>query len=58
MKKLLISCLSTIITMTLSAQTVQHMNDLKPEQKSGAINLKLTGDMSKLKEKGVNHHTD
>ncbi len=46
MKKLLISCLSTIITMTLSAQTVQHMNDLKPEQKSGAINLKLTGELS------------
>ncbi len=46
MKRLLILCMSTIITMTLSAQTVQHMDDLKPEQKSKAINLKLTGELS------------
>ena len=46
MKRLLISCVSTIIAMTLSAQTVQHMSDLKPEQKSKAIKLKLTGELS------------
>ncbi len=46
MKRLLISCVSTIIAMTMSAQTAQRMSDLKPEQKSKAIKLKLTGELS------------
>ena len=46
MKRLLISSISTIIAMTLSAQTAQTMADLNPSQKSNAINLKLTGELS------------
>lgn len=46
MKRLLITCISTIITLTLPAQTVQRMGNLTPEQKSMAIDLKLTGELS------------
>ncbi|HCC88101.1 MAG TPA: beta-hexosaminidase [Prevotella sp.] len=46
MKRLLISYISAFIALGLPAQTAQRMDGLTPEQKSMAINLTLTGELS------------
>ena len=46
MKRIFLLSAAAIMSAALSAQTVKRMNDLKPEQKSMAISLKLTGELS------------
>lgn len=46
MKRLLLLSATTILSAVMSAQTVERMDNLKPEQKSMAISLKLTGELS------------
>lgn len=46
MKRLLLLSATTILSAVMSAQTVERMNSLKPEQKSMAVSLKLTGELS------------
>ena len=46
MKRIFLLSAATIISAALSAQTVARMDDLKPEQKSMAVSLKLTGELS------------
>ena len=46
MKRLLLLSATTILSAVISAQTVERMNSLKPEQKSMAVSLKLTGELS------------
>lgn len=46
MKRLLLLSATTILSAVMSAQTVERMNNLKPEQKSMAVSLKLTGELS------------
>ena len=44
--RIFLSLAASVLSLTLSAQTVARMNDLKPEQKAAATNLKLTGQLS------------
>ena len=46
MKRFFLLSAAAIVSAAVSAQTVARMNDLKPEQKSMAVNLKLTGELS------------
>ncbi len=46
MKRIFLLSAAAIMSAALSAQTVARMDDLKPEQKSMAISLKLTGELS------------
>ena len=46
MKKIILLSAATLLSAALSAQTVARMDDLKPEQKSMAVSLKLTGELS------------
>ena len=46
MKRIFLLSAAAIVSAALSAQTVKRMDDLKPEQKSMAISLKLTGELS------------
>ena len=46
MKRLLLLSATTILSAVMSAQTVERMDNLKPEQKSMAVSLKLTGELS------------
>ena len=46
MKRIFLLSAAAIVSAALSAQTVARMDDLKPEQKSMAISLKLTGELS------------
>lgn len=46
MKRLLLLSATTILSAVMSAQTVERMDNLKPEQKSMAISLRLTGELS------------
>ena len=46
MKRILFASFVTLIASGISAQTVKNMNDLTPEQKSMAVSLKLTGELS------------
>lgn len=46
MKRIFLLSAATIVSMALSAQTAKRMDDLKPEQKSMAVSLKLTGDLT------------
>ena len=46
MKRIFLLSAAAIVSAALSAQTVKRMDDLKPEQKSMAVSLKLTGEMS------------
>ena len=46
MKRIFLLSAAAIVSAALSAQTVAKMDDLKPEQKSMAISLKLTGELS------------
>ena len=46
MKRILLMSAAAMASAALSAQTVKTMSDLKPEQKSMAISLKLTGRLS------------
>ena len=46
MKRIFLLSAAAMVSAVLSAQTVARMDDLKPEQKSMAINLKLTGELS------------
>ena len=46
MKRILLLSAAAIVSAAMSAQTVKRMDDLKPEQKSMAISLKLTGELS------------
>lgn len=44
--KLFLTLAASVLSLSLSAQTVARMNDLKPEQKAAATDLKLTGQLS------------
>ena len=46
MKKILFASFLALMATELSAQTVKNMNDLNPEQKSMAVSLTLTGELS------------
>lgn len=46
MKRFFLLSAAAIVSAAVSAQTVARMNDLKPEQKSMAVSLKLTGELS------------
>ena len=46
MKKFILLSAATLFSAVVSAQTVARMDDLKPEQKSMAVSLKLTGELS------------
>lgn len=46
MKRILLLSAAAIVSAAISAQTVARMNDLKPEKKSMAVSLKLTGELS------------
>lgn len=46
MKRILLMSAAAMASAALSSQTVKTMSDLKPEQKSMAISLKLTGRQS------------
>ena len=46
MKRIILMSAATLLSAALSAQTVARMDDLKPEQKSMAVSLKLTGELS------------
>ncbi len=46
MKRILLLSAAAILTASMSAQTVARMDNLKPEQKSMAVSLKLTGELS------------
>ena len=46
MKRILLMSAAAMASAALSSQTVKTMSDLKPEQKSMAISLKLTGRLS------------
>jgi hexosaminidase len=46
MKRILFASFVALMASEVSAQTVKNMNDLKPEQKSMAVSLKLTGELS------------
>lgn len=46
MRKFILLSAATLFSAVVSAQTVAHMDDLKPEQKSMAVSLKLTGELS------------
>ena len=46
MRKFFLLSAATLLSAVVSAQTVARLDDLKPEQKSMAISLKLTGELS------------
>lgn len=46
MKKTILLSVSALLSMMVSAQTVECMDSLKPEQKAMAVSLKLTGRLS------------
>ena len=46
MRKFFLLSAATLLSAVVSAQTVARMDDLKPEQKSMAVSLKLTGELS------------
>ena len=46
MRKFILLSAATLFSAVVSAQTVARMDDLKPEQKSMAVSLKLTGELS------------
>lgn len=46
MKKTILLSVSALLSMMVSAQTVECMDSLKPEQKTMAVSLKLTGRLS------------
>ena len=46
MKKTFLLSVSALLSMMVSAQTVERMDSLKPEQKAMAVSLKLTGRLS------------
>lgn len=46
MKKTILLSVSAFLSMMVSAQTVERMDSLKPEQKAMAVSLKLTGRLS------------
>lgn len=46
MRRLFLLSAATLLSAAMSAQTVARMGNLKPEQKSMAISLKLTGELS------------
>lgn len=46
MRKFILLSAATLLSAVVSAQTVARMDDLKPEQKSMAVSLKLTGELS------------
>ena len=47
MKNILYSTLiATVMCLPLSAQTISNMNELKPQQKADAKELKLTGKLT------------
>ena len=46
MRKIILLSAATLFSAVVSAQTVARMDDLKPEQKSMAVSLKLTGELS------------
>ena len=46
MKKTILLSVSALLSMMVSAQTVERMDSLKPEQKAMAVSLKLTGRLS------------
>ena len=46
MKRILFASFVALMASGISAQTVKNMNDLTPEQKSMAVSLKLTGELS------------
>ena len=46
MKRTIILSAAALMAAALSAQTAKRMDDLKPEQKSMAVSLKLTGELS------------
>lgn len=46
MRKFILLSAATLLSAVVSAQTVARMDDLKPEQKSMAVSLKLTGELT------------
>ena len=46
MRRLFLLSAATLLSAAMSAQTVARMGNLKPEQKSMAVSLKLTGELS------------
>ena len=46
MRKFILLSAATLFSAVVSAQTVARMDDLKPEQKSMAVSLKLTGELT------------